>query len=280
VDEARARRKAEPSADLAQSSFVPVEIDEGAAARGGLVVYRMIRASGSWEGTELEDARQKVVTREAGTVVLEVRRGELPKGPAAGAAAAPAELLKATPYLETDSPEVRRALREALGAEAGIREMRAEEAARRLALWVRDHVDERTLDVGFATAAEVARDRRGDCTEHAVLLAAMLRAAGIASRVRAGLLYVGGGFGYHLWTQAWLGGGWVDLDPSLGDGPVDPLHIGLATSDLGNESPLLGIAALGPLVGDLRIEVVEIGGGAPAAPPRPEAPRDARPGPR
>jgi hypothetical protein len=72
----------------------------------------------------------------------------------------------------------------------------------------------------------------------------------------------------------------VDLDPTLGDGPVDPLHIGLATSDLGNESPLLGIAALGPLVGDLKIEVVEVGGGASPAPPLPEAPQGERPGPR
>ena len=41
-----------------------------------------------------------------------------------------------------------------------------------------------------ATAAEVARSREGDCTEHAVLLAALARARGIPARVAMGLVYV------------------------------------------------------------------------------------------
>ena len=38
---------------------------------------------------------------------------------------------------------------------------------------------EKDLSVGFATAADVARTAQGDCTEHAVLLAALLRASDI-----------------------------------------------------------------------------------------------------
>ncbi len=45
---------------------------------------------------------------------------------------------------------------------------------------------------GFASAAETALDGVGDCSERALLLAAMLRARDIPSRLVAGLVYVPG----------------------------------------------------------------------------------------
>lgn len=87
--------------------------------------------------------------------------------------------------------------------------------------FVHAFIDEKNLGVGFASASEVARTATGDCSEHAVLLAAMLRADGIPSRTASGLIYVRreadqpGVMGYHMWTQAWLNGRWVDLDAVL-----------------------------------------------------------------
>lgn len=42
-----------------------------------------------------------------------------------------------------------------------------------------DHIETKDLTTAFASASEVARTRAGDCTEHAVLLAALLRARSI-----------------------------------------------------------------------------------------------------
>ncbi|HEX6199362.1 MAG TPA: transglutaminase domain-containing protein, partial [Thermoanaerobaculia bacterium] len=152
--------------------------------------------------------------------------------------------LAASTYLDHDAPEVRRLLAHLHpedadpGAAPGAG---AAGLARSLTDLVRRHVAVKDLDTGFATASEVARTGSGDCTEHAVLLAALLRAAGIASRVVTGLVYLEdaaglgeearGAFGYHMWTQALVDGGWLDLDATL-PGGFDATHIALGASPL------------------------------------------------
>ncbi len=92
-----------------------------------------------------------------------------------------------------------------------------------------------------ATASQVAVNLSGDCTEHAVLLTALLRASKIPSRTVIGLVAVSGSdlnkpsFGFHMWTQAWIdddpiGGRWIDLDATR-LGRFDASHIALGTSD-------------------------------------------------
>lgn len=137
------------------------------------------------------------------------------------------------------------------------------EVAESLRRFVHGHLEEKDLDSLFASASEVARTRSGDCTEHGVLLAALLRGANIPSRVVVGLIYVdrfaGASdlFGYHLWTQAWVDDRWVDLDATL-ESPFDAAHIALATSALSDDrSALLDLAAIVPSIGQLAIEVVE-----------------------
>ena len=87
-------------------------------------------------------------------------------------------------------------------------------------------VSNSNLATGFATASETARTRTGDCSEYAVLLAALLRALGIPSRTASGLVYLhtenGGNFGWHMWSQALLPKGdgsedlvWRDMDATL-----------------------------------------------------------------
>jgi transglutaminase-like putative cysteine protease len=120
--------------------------------------------------------------------------------------------------------------------------------------------------VGFASAAEVARTRTGDCTEHAVLLAAMLRAEKIPARVVSGLIYADefegkkGIFGYHMWAQASLGGGsWLNLDATLPDNATfDATHIALATTDLADGETSNALVSLVPLLGNLKIAVEKV----------------------
>ncbi len=171
--------------------------------------------------------------------------------------------LQATPWLETADLDVRALSAIAVGAEAD-----ALACTRRIEQFVRRYVLDKTLDVGFATAAETARSRRGDCSEHALLAAALARAAGLPSRVVLGLAYlepdaapgVGrrGAFGYHMWAEVLVAADtWVPMDPALGG--FDATHLALAKSDLAAGT---GTSQLtGPVVDairDLRIEVVEV----------------------
>lgn len=147
--------------------------------------------------------------------------------------------------------------------DAGNDKAERAEAMRR---FVHQHIRKKSLDVGFATASETARSRAGDCSEHGVLLAALLRADGIPARVASGLVYAdsfAGGrdiFGYHMWSQALLDVGgvtrWVDLDATFPDEvPYDATHIALGTSDLADGEIAGGMMQLAPLLGRLKIKV-------------------------
>ena len=63
--------------------------------------------------------------------------------------------------------------------------------------------------------------REGDCTEHAVLLASLVRALGIPARVATGIAYAPA-FGErrdvfvpHAWVMAWVDGEWRGFDAAL-----------------------------------------------------------------
>jgi transglutaminase-like putative cysteine protease len=141
------------------------------------------------------------------------------------------------------------------------------EVARACRRFAHSYIEKKSLGVGFATAGEVARTAQGDCTEHAVLLAAILRARGIPSRVVSGLIYVDefvgerAVFGFHMWTQALVPDEqgverWMDLDATLpGLADFDAAHIGVAVSDLRGGERINTMAAVAPLIGNVSIAV-------------------------
>ena len=173
--------------------------------------------------------------------------------------------LQATGAVDAEDPAIIALVDEALADVDGDDAARAE-ALRR---FTHTYIDEKSLGVGFATASEVCRTREGDCSEHAVLLAAMLRAADIPSRVATGLIYAeefvgrSGIFGYHVWTQAMVEidgvPTWLDLDATLHDAtPFDATHIALSTSALGEGDTMNAMGAVAAVLGALDIEVVEV----------------------
>jgi transglutaminase-like putative cysteine protease len=163
-------------------------------------------------------------------------------------------------------------------------EMTDVQQATHLRAFVYDYIDEKDLSVGLASAGEVAQTAQGDCTEHAVLLAALLRAQGIPSRTVSGLLYVDqflgqpGVFGYHMWTQAWLtegaggetgeksgrgrktggGGRWVDLDAVLDGVDFDASHILLSVSSMRDGQMVNDMIEMLPMFGRLEVKVIEV----------------------
>jgi hypothetical protein len=109
----------------------------------------------------------------------------------------------------------------------------------------------------FATAAEVAKSREGDCTEHAVFLAALARARGIPARVAVGLVYVDGkqAFFYHMWTEVFIENRWIPVDGTLALGGIGAGHLKIAQSNL--KSAFSAFLPVMQVAGRLRIEIIE-----------------------
>ena len=133
--------------------------------------------------------------------------------------------------------------------------------AARMEKYVQEKIKKKNFSTVMASAAEVALKMEGDCTEHAVLLAAMLRAKKVPSRIAAGLVYVESlnSFGGHMWTEAFIAGEWVPLDATLGRGGIGAAHLKMSESAMDEDSPL-PVTAFLPLynaVGKLKIEVLK-----------------------
>ena len=89
---------------------------------------------------------------------------------------------------------------------------------------------------GHFSALEAINRREGDCTEAAVLLAALGRAAGIPTRVVSGLTYsrvpilgTANAFMPHSWVVAYVDGRWKSFDLALER--FDSSHIALTIGD-------------------------------------------------
>jgi hypothetical protein len=93
----------------------------------------------------------------------------------------------------------------------------------------------------FSSAVETLKAGFGDCGEHAVLLAAILRAAGIPARVILGLLYYAPkkAFVGHAWVTAYAGGQWIFCDPAFGVFPAATDRVPLIIDDNGAHAVLL-----------------------------------------
>ncbi|MFT5524528.1 MAG: transglutaminase-like putative cysteine protease, partial [Pirellulaceae bacterium] len=136
----------------------------------------------------------------------------------------------------------------------------------RLVCGLERHVDnlirETDFTQAFATAAEVAQSRRGDCTEHAVLLAGFCRARKIPARVAMGLVYfeLNGqpSFGYHMWTEVWIKDRWIPMDATLGRQGIGAAHIKVAHSNLDGAAAFSGFLPVYKVLGRLKLEIVSV----------------------
>lgn len=135
-------------------------------------------------------------------------------------------------YLQSDDPKIKELTAAAVGTTTETLK-----AARQIENFVKGFITTKDLSIGYASAAEVAKSRQGDCSEHAVLTAAMCRAAGIPARVVCGVVYVDSFigqksvFGGHMWTEVFVGDGWVGLDATRAPNGFSAAHIALAVGD-------------------------------------------------
>ena len=144
---------------------------------------------------------------------------------------------------------------------------------------VHNHISSKHLSTAYATASETARTGSGDCTEHAVLLAAVVKARGIPARVCHGLVYVEqhgsaisgaadgsgsgygarleGQFGWHMWSQALIDGAWLDMDATL-HVPYSVGHVLVGTSSMSDKEAHNNHMQMAALIGNLDMVTLDV----------------------
>jgi hypothetical protein len=219
------------------------------------VVYRAKVASGKIAGVFAEGRSQSVQPIDERTAEVTVRavRPRAADEPRLPSAAAKEEDLAANNMIQSDDPLVV----QMAAAAAGPSEDPWETAVS-LEKYVAATIKNKSFSQAFATAGEVARTLEGDCTEHAVLLAALCRARRIPCRVAFGLVYhpPQQGFAFHMWNEAFIEDRWVPLDGTLGQGGVAADRLKLGDASLGGATG--GLSAMLPVaqvLGRLELEV-------------------------
>ena len=181
-----------------------------------------------------DDPRQKVLENDGqGVLVLVKRTPRPPEQPLIreGHPEELAEFLEPNPFIQSDHAGLRAKALEVVGDETD-----AWEAARQLARFVRGYVESSDRAVDYASAGRVFETRRGDCTECAVLLAAMARAVGLPSRIATGFIYFERAISAHAWTELRIGDEWYALDATRLEGRVGPEHLRISAESHGEES--------------------------------------------
>ncbi|MFZ5563040.1 MAG: transglutaminase-like domain-containing protein [Thermodesulfobacteriota bacterium] len=154
-----------------------------------------------------------------------------------------APLLIPDPFVQSDDPAV---------VELATRITRSlsspVDKAKALIDWVYIEIEKRPV-VSLPNAISTLNTRQGDCNEHAVLLAALARAAGIPAKIETGLVYLNGRFFYHAWNALYVGR-WITADATFGQFPADVTHIRLAGGSGEDLLDLMGI------IGKIQLKVV------------------------
>jgi hypothetical protein len=215
------------------------------------VVYRVVLPRDDDPATAFTaDTRQEVknLDPKAKSFELHVSASHGPVKVAAGQPAPGPEFLGSSFFINWDNAPVKA---HTAAATAGLQvDAAAWDKAKAIERWVHTNMKAVDFSQAMATADNVAKTLSGDCTEYAMLAAAMCRAAGVPSRTVLGLVYApapGGGkpfLAYHMWFEVYAEGQWVPLDATLGQGGVGPGHVKIAEPSWHNEqsfTPLLPV---------------------------------------
>jgi len=143
-------------------------------------------------------------------------------------------------YDEPDVEKLSRQLATELGSEPSLEE---------LTHFTWQAIPDKTLGRGWDLASRVATHGEGDCTEHAVLLAALARAAGHPARVVVGTAVVDFGNRYeaygHAWAEIYDGRQWQRADATEINKDL-PVYY-LPQHRVRNEGPGYALALMGSL---------------------------------
>lgn len=235
------------------------------------IVYELSYGSGKSDVLPVATAQQSVERLEKGRARVTI---DLNAKPRPAQDDLPADKHLASSIMIDHQDEVVRRLAEQAVAKLKI-DASAEQLAKACKRFVTRHINGASLSVGDGSASEAARTREGDCTECAVLLAALLRANGIPSRCVNGLVYSEDDFAgqkdvfvYHMWTQAWIAldnddkpgedgqqaGYWLDLDSAMWRYSAGHIALGVSAMGDGDQQDQIDVV---PMQHDLQIKVIQ-----------------------
>ncbi len=197
---------------------------------------------------DLEFGNQRIVEKGNDYAVIEVEKKEIEDVENLNINENFESYLKPTLFIQSDNEEIKdSAIKWAKGKNFT-------ERAKNLMYKVFNYLS-KEASVTIPSAIEVLHNKRGDCNEHSILYASLLRAIGIPSEIVVGLIYQEGYFWYHAWNAVYLNK-WIFVDPTYFEFPASCLHIMLKTGEIERQAEVAGV------VGKIEIEVIEVSEGS------------------
>lgn len=137
--------------------------------------------------------------------------------------------LASTRWMPTEDPALKRLALMSAGADKDPAAI-----CRKLESAVHTKMRYNAFSTSIVPANEVAKSLKGDCTEHAILLAALMRIKGIPSRLASGLIYTNQQFGFigHVWVEARIENQWIPFDSAIGKGNLKATYVKLQHSEM------------------------------------------------
>lgn len=185
-----------------------------------------------------ETANQKIISsgKTGGrlAVILRTGKNSIPSGSGMN------KFLVNTPFLNTDRDEIKKTA-------AGF--ARSKDPCKEISLFVYRHISDKKIGIPMIPAVSILKQKAGDCTEHSVLTAALLRSLKIPARAVTGLILTENFSGnknvfvYHMWVEAYTSGRWVMVDSTRPLNVYPNRYIALAYHNLMTEAPLEFLAA-------------------------------------
>lgn len=246
--------------DLGKDLSVPLDRTIPNAHDTRQVRYRLHLDGGDPAGTFVSSSSQRVRSIDPHTAEVTVYaiRPDSPAGnPDAADDPPTAEDSAPNSLIQSDNPKIVARATETAGQEKDPWKIAVALEARTKAT-----ITKKDYSQALASAAEVIESGVGDCTEHAVLLAALARARGIPARVAIGLVYIELDgkpmFAYHMWNELYIGKRWIPMDGILAKGGIGAAHLKIAHTSLQGGSAFSGILPVANVAGRLKIRVEQV----------------------
>ena len=219
------------SSEFQLNTLLPVnrEIPQNAKS----VQFKIETVNGSKIRNLYQSRNQKVSRVSESSSLIEVRNVNFRESKSAYSIMQDPKFIKPNTMIDSNDPVIQTLARNAASGSKNIYDV-----ANKLSKFSYNFIKNKNFRVGFATATEVARNNEGDCTEHAVFLAALGRSMGIPSRVASGLVFMKNFkdqknvLAFHMWTEFFLKGKWISFDSALNKSGAQTDRITLSTSSL------------------------------------------------
>lgn len=151
---------------------------------------------------------------------------------------------KPDPFIQSDHPRIQNVLDQVVKPDDAPLDK-----VKKLVAWIQENIRRQPV-LSLPNALSTLENRVGDCNEHAALMAAFCRAAGIPAKIEAGLVYMKGRFYYHAWNAVYLGK-WVTVDALFNQIPADVTHIAFSSGAQELQLDLVGV------IGRVEIEIID-----------------------